>query len=444
MIKKTLCTALLLSTSVVADSHHNSHEARIAELESSISDLKQQVEKSKDQKATDSKALRVPGTGQTFELIFRPTLNTIYDATGSNKDYFDLASIPLTKVDAQARGNSSFSMSAAATRLGFKTNHDTSKGAIQTKVEIDFLARTTTRTQPRLRHAYVSYNQFLAGQTDSLFNDMTAVGSMADMSGIMQAPNRQAQIRAAQKFGAFDVAASFERPFVDNINNVNGTYTTETPTSTEGVTTRGSLSQPLLPDFVTSFKYNMSWGYVGLRAVVRDLRVKYLVGATTTSAGTATYGARKMGTGLGASINMNLCEKARLFAQYHTGKGIGRYLVETSGYSAYIDPINKIFDLIKVDQYLAGFEWKWTPEVRSTIMYNDYRLKLSGNMLPSANQSWNKKMKQGVVNTFFKPLPNTEIGVEYMLGYRKIAPRNDRKSGYGIAHRIQMVIMYTF
>lgn len=451
-MKKTLYTAFLL-TSAVTVAAANSTEVRIANLEAAIAELKQQAEQEKTQKAKDGKAVRIPGTAQTVELIFRPTLNTIADFGQRGDDAFGLGSIPLKDVDVQHRGRGGFSMSPGATRLGLRTNHDTAKGPVKTMFEIDFLGRTS-RIQPRLRHAYITHNQFLAGHTNTLFYDGDTTGDITDMSGMMGKPVRQGQLRIAQKVGAFDGAFSLERPFTDVMykatSSTSTTYSSsgtavgsETPTSTEGITTRGSqFSQPAVPDAVMSVKYNTAWGHIGGRGVIRDLRVKYISG--TTAPGNTTYRASKTGHGLGAFASAKVCEKARLFGQYNVGRGLGRYLPDIGGYSAYVDPTTQTFDLIRVNHYLTGFEWKWTPEIRSNIIYNNYHLTLSKNM-PSSILGWNKNLRQAVVNTFFKPLPNTDLGVEYMYGERESQQGGSTNRSYkGTSHRVQMVMMYNF
>lgn len=464
-MKKTLYIALLLGATVAAASAHNQeHCQRIERLEEALADLKKQAEAEKAQKIKDGKALRIPNTDQTVELVFKPMLHTLFDFGSSNPDHFQLSGIPIKDVSAQQRAPGGFSITPAATRIGFKTNHDTANGPIKALVELDFNGRNNTyisgvgpsgggRLAPRLRHAYVSYNQFLAGQTNTLFYDGGAMPDMVDMSGMQNAPLRQGQLRVAlPTMAGFEVSGSVERPFTDVVfTGSNGVYsssstgvTTEGARPTEGLSTRGGqFSQPSLPDAVVAVKYGTPMGYVRLHGVARDLKVKYASGSTNAAG--LDFKDRKTGYGIGVSGSINACERLRFLGQYMTGRGLGRYNQDAEGYSAYVDPASKQMDLIRISNYLVGAEWKWTSTIRTNLAYNCLNITPS-RFMSSAAAGWNKRMNQAILNTFFKPLPNTDVGVEYMYARKELQrtvslPHTSPK---GTAHRVQMVLMYTF
>jgi hypothetical protein len=334
-------------------------------------------------------------------------------------------------------------MTPAATRLGFKTSHDTKKGPIKSHVELDFFAKDDPNIQPRLRHAYLTHQAFLVGQTTTLFLDEDATGDMVDANGVAGFPRRQAQIRATYKAAnGLETALSFERPFTDTVETSgNGdSVNTDTPSQNAGISTRSGHSQPSVPDAVLALKYTTSWGHIGVRGLARDLRVKYLSydPDTTTNAQGLDFKARTTGYGVGVSTNVNVCAQGRVFGQYNVGRGIGHYIPDAAGYSAYIDSTHKKFEALRLSHYLVGFEWKWTPEVRSNVMYNDIHITGSRHM-PATVKDFNKKMQEVIVNTFVSPLPKTDIGLEYAFVERK-----SQTNHKGVAHRVQMVVMYTF
>lgn len=459
-MKKMLCAAFLLGT---ATAHANLSEhqyARIAKLEEAIAELKSDVVQEKAQQRKDGKAFRVPGTDQTVELILRPTLNVISDLGQRGHDNFDMSSIPLKDVDAQYRGKGGFSMTPAGTRLGVKTNHETAKGCIKSHAEIDFNGRSSSRITPRLRHAYIAYNQFLVGQTNTFFHDTSTMLNMADLSGVMNAPLRQSQIRIAHKTNSgLDLGLSFERPFTDVVyqgsssdNTPSSTGTTaytESPTSTEGVSTRGRYSQPTMPDAVVGIKYATPLGHIGVRGLVRQLKVKYLSGATNGAG--SDYTAKKTGYGVGVSASVNMGSNLQCVGQYNVGRGMGRYIPDATGYSAYVDPIQKKMELIRLSHYLVGAKYTWTPDVTTNVMYQRINMTPTRFMSSIVN-NWNKKIEQMFVNTFVRILPNTDVGLEYMYAERQAQPSVSKevatpaqpKGAKGIAHRVQMMIAYTF
>lgn len=463
-MNKTLFVALMLGTATMATAHTGqSQDARIQKLEQALAELKQEAEKERSQKQKDGKALRVPGTEQTIELILRPTLNVLGDVGQRGRDNFDISSISLKDVDPQHRGRGGFSMTPAGTRLGFRTNHDTANGPIKSHFEMDFNARSSAgRLKPRLRHAYITYNQFLAGQTATLFQDTSTMLDTVDLSGIMNGPTRQAQLRMAHKTASgFDLAVSLERPFTDVVwqgtslssstpSSTGTTAYSEFASTTEGISTRGTYSQSTVPDAIVSVKYATPRGHIGVRGLARELKVKNLSQTATNAAG-GDFKDRKTAYGVGVSGSLNMAEKITLVAQYNVGRGIGRYIPDAEGYSAYVDPTNKQMDLIRISHYMVGAKYNWNPDVSSNVMYQRINITPSRFMSNLVN-NWNKKMDQVFVNTFFKVLPNTDLGLEYMFAERRALPSvSDNaatpaqpRGAKGTAHRVQMLVMYTF
>lgn len=440
-MKKSLYAALMVSAALTcsaeAAQNAGSTNARIAKLEQAIAELKAQAEQDRVQQQKDGNAFRIPGTSQTVQLVLNPMVNVIGDLGQRGDDMFWVGDIPLERVDGQHRGKGGFSMTPAGTQIGFKTNHDTEKGPIKSHVEMDFFGRTN-RLQPRLRHAYVTHRGFLIGHTNTLFHDLDAIGDTCEQNGAMGAPLRQAQLRLGWKCEkGLEVAVSAERPFTDTVRQDDTNAAYEFASTKEGTTTRGTYSQPAAPDGVVALKYATPMGHIGLQGVIRDMRVKHL----NDSAGNGEnrdYKVRRTALGFGVTTNINFSDKFRAFGQYQSGRGVARYLPDAEGYSAYLDETNKKFELLRANHYLVGTEFKWTPEVRSNVMYNHAHITPNRNM-SSEVKRYNKNLKQLFVNTFVTPLPKTDVGLEYMYGERETQTGNKGK-----AHRVQMLFIYKF
>ncbi|MGK7295513.1 MAG: DcaP family trimeric outer membrane transporter, partial [Candidatus Wenzhouxiangella sp. M2_3B_020] len=82
-----------------------------------------------------------------------------------------------------------FDAHARQTRFNFGTNHQIGDNTLQTFIELDFLTtpggteRTTNNYSPRLRHAFVKWNNWLIGQTWNTFMDVATLPESADFIG---------------------------------------------------------------------------------------------------------------------------------------------------------------------------------------------------------------------------------------------------------------------
>src|SRR6186713_1136776 len=88
-----------------------------------------------------------------------------------NNDLFVTSEIPTTELTSEKFKR--FHMSANQSRLGFGFNFPTAKIKTSALLEGDFLSSTKgVNTFFRLRHAYVSFGEFLVGQTWTNFGDI--------------------------------------------------------------------------------------------------------------------------------------------------------------------------------------------------------------------------------------------------------------------------------
>jgi len=101
---------------------------------------------------------------------------------------------------------------ARQTRFGIATNTDLNGDTLKTYIELGFLAtpsgneRITNSYEPRMRHAFLQYNNWLFGQTWSTFMNVGALPESLDFIGNADATifSRQTQIRYTA--GNFQIA----------------------------------------------------------------------------------------------------------------------------------------------------------------------------------------------------------------------------------------------
>ncbi|MBB4129898.1 MULTISPECIES: DcaP family trimeric outer membrane transporter [unclassified Xanthomonas] len=260
-----------------------------------------------------------------------------------------------------------------------------------------------------LRHAYVSWNNWLAGQTWSNFIDASILPEAADIVGPTDGAlfSRQTQIRYTR--GAFSVSA--ENP-----------ETLTTPY--QGGNTILASDHGAMPDLTARYNWKGDWGTFGLSAIARQYRTRSALTNDTDFGGAIAGGGRWI-------IN----SKNDLRYQLSYGEGLGRYLGLGNGPDVEIDVDGKIQTISTVAGWLA---WRhdYTSKLRSTIMYSrvDYDRDAvnSGQLATTSQQSVR-------ANIFYSPLPKVDVGAELMFGRREI-----ENGDSGDISRLQFTTKYTF
>ncbi len=130
-----------------------------------------------------------------------------------NNDLFVTSEIPTTKLtDVKFKR---FHLSANQSRLGFNFKFPQAKKTTSAYLEGDFLSSSKgANTFFRLRHAYLTYGEFLIGQTWTNFGDVNASPNTLDLEGPNSMPaSRVAQIRwRRQMTDKFNLLLATEEP----------------------------------------------------------------------------------------------------------------------------------------------------------------------------------------------------------------------------------------
>ena len=318
---------------------------------------------------------------------------------------------------------------AQFSRFWLSADHVTDSGdKFKGFVEMDFFGggsnalagnETATNTYAvSLRHAYVSWNNWLAGQTWSNFMDVAALPDAVDFVGPTDGVIfvRQAQVRYTQ--GGFSVA--LENPETTTLtgtrNPVTGAWTNASANSD-----RGSL-----PDLTLRYGWKGDWGTFGVGGVVRQLKVD-----------NQTTGAKadKVAGGLTLGGKWVMGDSDSLHYQFTGGEGIARYIglgiTADSAYDVARDELNPT----GVIAGYVGWRHAFSPKLRTNLIYarSDYdNDSILGPLVTKSVQSIRG-------NIFYSPLPKVDVGAELMYGVREI--EDGRK---GDISRLQFTTKYSF
>jgi len=363
-------------------------------------------------------SIRIPRTDTAIKFGGRVRVATVFslDALGT-EDRFLTNSIPMEGTAEAGKGQRT-NFSARASRLNFDLRTPTGKHSLRAFIEGDFAG---TENAFRLRHAFVQYSRFIAGQTWSTFSDPEADTKDLDFEGV-SAKNltRQALVRVtfkAQEALRYAVAA-------------------ETPSAS----ITGGEGVNLSPDLVGRANWRF-WdgGHLQVAAILRGIR-----GETTVPAPTEDH---VLGAGWSVSgvVPMRSAWRAdRIIFQFNGGQGTARYINDLNslgGQDAVFDSTGKLFALPVFGLYL-DYEHAWIRiealkklSARSSLIWSYVGV---DNVPAQADDAY-EHTNRLVGNMVVSPSPRLDVGIEYIWGMRR-----NKDGARGSSSQIQAVLLTVF
>ena len=261
-----------------------------------------------------------------------------------------------------------------------------------------------------IRHAYVAWNKWLAGQTWSNFQDTAALPDTVDFLGVSAGTVfvRQSQLRYTN--GAFSV--SLENP-----------RTVATPFGTSG---RISSNSGQLPDMTARYVYKADWGHLSFAGLLRQLAVE----EPASGIDDRTFGG---GVSFSGRYNLGSNDDLRFMANY--GEGISRYVGFSINSDVNVDAANKL-DTIGMFSGYAAWHHMFNKTLRGNL-YGAYARFDNDTSLSSANVT--KSVSSLHANLIWTVLPMLDVGAEAMWATREIETGNN-----GDLTRLQFHIKYSF
>jgi len=388
-----------VSTAQAHESDIAALEARVAELEARLDQLLGKKEDSIPTPVADKTvAEQAPehdyafGGYVKFDAMFSDYSGGDLAAGSLGTQFYVPGTIPVGGTPSEGPDAD---LQGRETRINFKSNHALPSGdKLSTYLEMDFFLgsggneRVSNSYNPRLRHAFFKYNNWLFGQTWSTFQDVAALPENVDFIGPSESTTfvRQAQVRYSN--GPWEFAA--ENP--------------ETTITPFGGGTRIVSDDGSIPDLVGRYTAKLDNGYIKAAGLVRQLNYK-----------TAGTDSDEMAYGISVSGKHMFGEDdIRWMATY--GSGTGRYLGLNTANDAVLDSNG---NLEAIDQWGAfvSFRHFWSDQWRSnfTLGYlsNDHDTTLTGTGVTKEAQSIH-------VNLLYSPIPKLTIGGELLFADRTL------------------------
>ncbi|ENX41972.1 DcaP family trimeric outer membrane transporter [Acinetobacter sp. NIPH 2100] len=355
---------------------------------------------------TQAPKLNISKAGAEVSLYGYIRADASYQAKGASTMYNNISGVPLEHTAEEAQQKDRLHSTVNVTRLGLNFKTPTAAGDVGGKLEMDFFGGST-RDQFRIRHAYLTFDKWLIGQTWSTFI----------------APEYYPETIDA---GTYVGGALQRSPLVrysDNLSaNTSFAVAIEDPKYTA---TSDPDNEMRLPALVGRLNHKFENGS--------------LLSGRTFMAEKKTSNDEEWAWGVGLGGKYQLTPQTFLKADYYHVKGDGRFLLWTNN-SYVIDDKNNI-QSNEFDTISAGLTHQFNSQLRSTLGYGYMKAKDDNTFaqIQKTNLTQNKELWQGWINAMYNPYKPITLGVEYVYGERETF--EGRK---GIDNRFNMMASYDF
>jgi hypothetical protein len=280
--------------------------------------------------------------------------------------------------------------------LGTDTKIDEHK--LTSFVEMDFLLagqgdeRVSNSFNPRLRHFYFTYDQWLFGQTWTTFQILYLPEDL-DFAGAADGIifNRQPMIRYTMGNWQFAVENA------------------ETTLDPFGGGSRVVSGSAFFPDLVARYNIGRSWGNVSIAGLLRQLNHEFQDGDVTKKNSTIGYG-------LTVGGKIKVVRKDEIIFQLSGGSGLGRYAALNFANSAVIKDDNTLRATMSYLGFI-GFRHFWNEQLRSNINISGITV---DNDATISGDEVNKLAWSISINLLYSPLKPLTFGVELMRAAREL------------------------
>ena len=306
---------------------------------------------------------------------------------------------------------------AKFSRIWFDASTTLDSGAkLGARLELDFFGGTLGNTAATntygatVRHAYLTYNNWLVGQTWSNFMDTNALIDSVDFVGPTDAVVfvRQPQVRYTS--GPWTV--SLENP--------------ETTVQPFGGAARVIAGDNSVPDVVARYTHKGDWGHFSVAGLARPLKYEPVSGNAHSDTGFAAT----------ASGLVKLGDSTDIRYQATAGEGFGRYIgLATIQQDAMADAGGDL-DALRGWAAYVGLRHVFNPGLRGNVFYArsqwDNETALTGFGVTRRVHSWH-------ANMIWSPAPKLDFGIEAIWGERTLESGTD-----GELIRLHTMARYSF
>ena len=395
-------TALMVNTAQAATDSQEIQQLRneVQELKALLQQQQQQVRlvESKVQAAPSSSSVGLKSkSGADINIYGFVRGDANYIIEGGDDDFNKISS---TNGEAKDK----LRATAKTTRIGLDFNTPVGDAKVGGKVEVDF-AGNGVNENLRIRHAYLTYNNWLFGQTTSNFLSSHAPEMIDFATNAGGGTTRIPQVRYA-----YNLAPTTKLLVAAEEGNSTGVT---------GTAVKYSL--PVLTGKITQ-SYADGNGNASARVLVENYKDN-------------NAGKDKTGWGVALGTDFKVIEPLKLFADASYVVGNSNYLYGSNNAYAVV---NGDIEQNEFTALQVGGTYKILPNLRSTLAYGALFAD-NGTDFAKANQTANEKIQQAWLNVIYSPAKPIDLGIEYINGKRETFAGQSYKD-----NRVGLMAKYNF
>lgn len=395
-------TALMVNTAQAATDSQEIQQLRneVQELKALLQQQQQQVRlvESKVQAAPSASSVGLKSkSGADINIYGFVRGDANYIIEGGDDDFNKISS-----TTGEARDK--LRATAKTTRIGLDFNTPVGDAKVGGKVEVDF-AGNGINENLRIRHAYLTYNNWLFGQTTSNFLSSHAPEMIDFATNAGGGTTRIPQVRYA-----YNLAPTTKLLVAAEEGNSAGAT---------GTAVKYSL--PVLTGKITQ-SYADGNGNASARVLVENYKDN-------------NAGKDKTGWGVALGTDFKVADPLKLFADASYVVGNSNYLYgSNNAYSV----VNGDIEQNEFTALQVGGTYKILPNLRSTLAYGALFAD-NGTDFAKQNQTANEKIQQAWLNVIYSPAKPIDLGIEYINGKRETFAGQSYKD-----NRVGLMAKYNF
>lgn len=395
-------TALMVNTAQAATDSQEIQQLRneVQELKALLQQQQQQVRlvESKVQAAPSSSSVGLKSkSGADINIYGFVRGDANYIIEGGDDDFNKISS---TNGEAKDK----LRATAKTTRIGLDFNTPVGDAKVGGKVEVDF-AGNGVNENLRIRHAYLTYNNWLFGQTTSNFLSSHAPEMIDFATNAGGGTTRIPQVRYA-----YNLAPTTKLLVAAEEGNSAGAT---------GTAVKYSL--PVLTGKITQ-SYADGNGNASARVLVENYKDN-------------NAGKDKTGWGVALGTDFKVADPLKLFADASYVVGNSNYLYGSNNAYAVV---NGDIEQNEFTALQVGGTYKILPNLRSTLAYGALFAD-NGTDFAKSNQTANEKIQQAWLNVIYSPAKPIDLGIEYINGKRETFAGQSYKD-----NRVGLMAKYNF
>ena len=332
----------------------------------------------------------------------------------SDKSRFNTYDIPTGAADFSVIN---YYNSLMFSRIGFEVARKTSIGNIFIRLETDFAGQADGQSSAyRIRHAYAQFNQWLVGQTWSLFANVNAQAMSVNRAG---APGT-ISLRTPQ------IRYSFDIPFRKLKGSAAFEYSLPEVSQTDS-TSANYVNVQTVPNLTARINSKEKFGYLQLSGIA----------APVTGVDTLGNKSSFLGFGLSFSGYWETPNENKLIFQATYTRAVSHFvnMFRDNDLDLVYNPVDQDFEALSSWSGNLAYEHSWKNNLVSTVSFGMADIVNTEFQPPDTyNYSYS-----GSINTFWTIVQGARIGLEYLYG-----KRFNMDNSKGQAGRIWALFYYDF